>query len=306
MAALAACAAIAALAAPGAAARSPFAWRGIVEGAYGNAWTHAERARVLAWMPRHGFNAYVHAPKNDLFQRTNWRDPYPAAEQAYLSSLNLGVQLGNRGGEASTLDQLGLLYSAMGRLEEAVRFHRQAAEVRAGLTDLAGEGISRGNAADTLVKLGRHDEARRELLRAIECRQPFGHAGEPWKTFAILSDLERAVGNPAAAAEARGRAIQAYLAYRRDGGENQSPSPQLAAAVARAILSGETGAVAADLAQRLERTDLPGYLRALIPALQAVLGGSRDPALADDPDLDYDDAAELLLLLETLAAPPSS
>jgi len=33
---LAACAAIAALAAPGAAARSPFAWRGIVEGAYGN------------------------------------------------------------------------------------------------------------------------------------------------------------------------------------------------------------------------------------------------------------------------------
>jgi hyaluronoglucosaminidase len=31
-------------------------------------------------MPRHGFNAYVHAPKDDLYQRTYWRDAYPAAE----------------------------------------------------------------------------------------------------------------------------------------------------------------------------------------------------------------------------------
>lgn len=64
-------------------ARSPFTWRGVVEGAYGPTWDHAARTRVLRWMPAHGFNAYIHAPKNDLFQRTNWRDPYPAAQQAY-------------------------------------------------------------------------------------------------------------------------------------------------------------------------------------------------------------------------------
>jgi hyaluronoglucosaminidase len=56
-------------------------WRGIVEGQYGRPWTHAERMRILSWMPRHGFNAYVHAPKQDPYQRTNWRDPYPAREQ---------------------------------------------------------------------------------------------------------------------------------------------------------------------------------------------------------------------------------
>jgi hyaluronoglucosaminidase len=33
-------------------------------------------------MSEHGMNAYVHAPKNDLYQRTYWRDPYPAAEMA--------------------------------------------------------------------------------------------------------------------------------------------------------------------------------------------------------------------------------
>jgi len=34
--------------------------------------------------------------------------------------------------------------------------------------------------------------------------------------------------------------------------------------------------------------------------LLAILDGSRDPALATDPALDYDDAAELTLLLEML------
>ncbi|MFL5779963.1 MAG: beta-N-acetylglucosaminidase domain-containing protein, partial [Thermoleophilaceae bacterium] len=65
-----------------ASARSPFAWRGIVEGAYGPTWDHGARSRVLRWMPAHGFNAYVHAPKDDLYQRTYWRDAYPAAEMA--------------------------------------------------------------------------------------------------------------------------------------------------------------------------------------------------------------------------------
>ena len=37
-----------------------------------------------------------------------------------------------------------------------------------------------------------------------------------------------------------------------------------------------------------------------IRALQAIVAGSRDRTLADDPDLDYGMAAEILLLIETL------
>ncbi|MEI2772745.1 MAG: hypothetical protein V9G98_19080 [Candidatus Competibacter sp.] len=74
--------------------------------------------------------------------------------------------------------------------------------------------------AKTLRKLRRLDEARQEIRRAIECKAPFGHAAEPWKTWAILADIETDAGNPAAAAEAKAKAIACYLAYRRDGGEN--------------------------------------------------------------------------------------
>ena len=63
-------------------ATSPLPWRGIIEGAYGRTWTHGERMDMLRWMADHDMNVYVHAPKDDLYQRTQWRDPYPARTQA--------------------------------------------------------------------------------------------------------------------------------------------------------------------------------------------------------------------------------
>lgn len=75
--------------------RSPFPIRGIVEGAYGRPWTSGERPRVLRWMARHGMNTYIHAPKDDLYQRTRWRDPYPAADQrAFDREIRLAERLG--------------------------------------------------------------------------------------------------------------------------------------------------------------------------------------------------------------------
>jgi hypothetical protein len=154
-----------------------------------------------------------------------------------------------------------------------------------------------------LLKLERYDEARREIQRAIECFKPFGHAAEPWKTFGILSDLERAVGNVGAAAQAREQALAAYLAYRRDGGEalmGGGLSARLCAAAAEAIADGHPDQAANELVQLSERQDIPAYLKAMIPALQAILSGSRDRGLAADPNLYYADAAELILLMERL------
>ncbi|HUT11910.1 MAG TPA: tetratricopeptide repeat protein, partial [Thermoguttaceae bacterium] len=224
---------------------------------------------------------------------------FDQAERAYRQSLAIKVQRQDTAGEASSLLELGNLYDAMGRLEEAVAFYRQAADKYVELGDMADEGRTRNNAADTLIKLGRHDEARREIERAIECKEPYGHAAEPWKTWGILYDLEQATGHPQAAAEARAKAVRAFLDYRRAGGENHSGlGPQLCRMVTDAIAQNQTQEGEAALTQLATRPDLPRYAKALIPALQAVLAGNRDPALADDPNLDYDDAAELLLLLE--------
>jgi hypothetical protein len=105
----------------------------------------------------------------------------------------------------------------------------------------------------------------------------------------------------AAADAARKRAISSYLAYRRDGGQNLSGRGEIFGLVAQAIAGGQIPATEAQLAQLEERANLPAYLKVLIPKLQAILHGSRDSALAADPDLRCEDAAEFELLLEALA-----
>ena len=225
-----------------------------------------------------------------------------AAEQAYQRSLQIKMRIGDRTLAATTLNQLGNLYSQMGRREEAVRFYRQAADIAVELGDSKAEGLRRSNAANQLITLQRHDEARRELERAIECKKPFGHAAEPWTTYGILHNLERAVGAPTAATAARQEAIRLYLTYRRDGGENLNRSRQIYDGVRQALADGNAEQVSAELAALAQAPNFPAYLQPLIPALQAILAGDRDPALADDPKLDYDDAVELRLLLEELRA----
>ncbi|MBL7796818.1 MAG: tetratricopeptide repeat protein, partial [Saprospiraceae bacterium] len=220
---------------------------------------------------------------------------YPAAEKAYLESLTIKIREKNKSGEASTLIQLGNLYKLLERLEDAVRVHERATEIYVELKDLRYEGITRSNLADTLFQLHRTAEARTQLLRAIKCKSQFGHVAEPWKTWAILCDLETAEGNLPAAAAARQQALQAYAAYRLAGGESQSNQFRLIVAAAQALQVGQQAQMVDYLQSTLEPGDPTEYV-ALVRRLTALLRGSRDPAVADDPELDYMNVVELRLV----------
>ncbi len=89
---------------------------------------------------------------------------------------------------------------------------------------------------------------------------------------------------------------------RRDGGQNiTNPAlPEVCQMIVQAIHDHREAALQLELQALQTREDLPNYLKPLLPKLLAILQGQRSPTLADDPDLDYDDAAELLLLLEQL------
>jgi tetratricopeptide (TPR) repeat protein len=222
-----------------------------------------------------------------------------AAEDAYRKSLAIKVRLGNVTGQASTLNQLGILYdNDFGRTEEAAALLRQAADKYIEIRDAANEGKVRNGLAIRLRKLRRLDEARQEIRRAIECNAQFGHASSPWASWAVLTDIETDAGNSAAAAEARRHAIASYLAYRRDGGENHSPSGRLSHAVIKALQAQQRSEAEQVIAEY--RETWKHYKNPEADALQAVVAGSRDRALADAPELHYTVAAEILFLIETL------
>jgi tetratricopeptide (TPR) repeat protein len=225
---------------------------------------------------------------------------FEAAEQAYRKSLAINVQQNNPAGEAGSLGQLSNLYDKMGRIEESAIFIRQAADKYVEINDMAKEGVARSNLAIRLIKLKRYDDARQEILRAIECKKPYGHASEPWKTWSIMCDLEQAEGNTEAAAQAREQAIQLFLAYRRDGGENYEPGGRLCYDFEQAIQENKRDEMAALLDELSNDHEIDTSLKSLIAKLQAMLGGSLDPGLAADPELSYKNSAEIIILLEKI------
>ena len=223
------------------------------------------------------------------------------AERAFRQSLGISVQQKDLVGEALRLGELGNLYNDWGLLEEAVKCYSQAANIHIKLGDQRYEGIDHSNLAVTLIKLKHYDEARSELHRAIECKKPYGHAAQTWKTWGVLYHLEQVSGNKQTAAQARQQAIESYLAYRSDGGQSMNPGAQLCALAIRAIEQRDTTELEHDLTQLLEQ-DVPPSAKVMTTKLQAILRGERNPEIADDPNLDYDDAVELILLLEKLGA----
>jgi len=223
-----------------------------------------------------------------------------AAEDAFRKSLAVNGQIGNLGAQALTLNQLGSLYDAMGRPDEAVAWLRQAVQKSVESRDLAIEGTSRTNLGELLRKLARLDQARQELRRAIECKSLSGHATEPWTSWRILADIETDAEDFAAAAEAKQKSIQCYVAYRRDGGENDSGSGRLVLDMTKALRAGGTAVAAEFLAELAADPRATGPFCTFIQALQAVVKGSRDRRLANAPDLDFTMAAEVLFLIETL------
>ena len=225
------------------------------------------------------------------------------ALKACQQALYLYEQQRNRTGIAEVLGELGHLHQVLNQLEEAVLAYRRMADLYAELGDGRGEEASRNKLANVLIQLRRHDEARQELYRASECNLPESPTARNWAIRRGLRDVSQTVENPSVADQARQQSIQKYLAYRQAGGENTNPGSRLCAQIGQAIRAGDTAPLAAKLAQIVASPNVPPAGKLLIKKLQAILAGSRDPALAADPDLHYQYAADIQLLLEDLAKP---
>ena len=66
---------------------SPFAVRGVIEGFYGNPWTHAQRLDWIRFIGARGMNTFVYGPKDDPLVRRRWAEPYDDDALARLAEL---------------------------------------------------------------------------------------------------------------------------------------------------------------------------------------------------------------------------
>jgi len=61
--------------------------RGIIEGFYGEPWTLERRCEAIETISRFKMNTYIYAPKNDLYHRIKWSEPYPKDELQQMKEL---------------------------------------------------------------------------------------------------------------------------------------------------------------------------------------------------------------------------
>jgi hyaluronoglucosaminidase len=68
-------------------ATAPLAVRGVIEGFYGNPWTHEQRLEIVDFLADRGMNTFVYGPKDDPLVRARWRDAYDGAALERLAAL---------------------------------------------------------------------------------------------------------------------------------------------------------------------------------------------------------------------------
>lgn len=67
--------------------REYFPVRGVIEGFYGNPWSHADRLDMITFMEKHGFNTYFYSPKDDPYLREHWQEPHPPEQLRQIEQL---------------------------------------------------------------------------------------------------------------------------------------------------------------------------------------------------------------------------
>ncbi|MGK7927376.1 MAG: CHAT domain-containing protein [Spirulina sp.] len=84
------------------------------------------------------------------------------------SALTFAKEIGDRAGEAQTLNQFGEAYRALGNPQKAREFYENAAIGLREVGDRAGEATALTNLGATLLELERDEEASRHLLDAVK------------------------------------------------------------------------------------------------------------------------------------------
>jgi CHAT domain-containing protein/lipopolysaccharide biosynthesis regulator YciM len=99
---------------------------------------------------------------------------FSAALQYWEQALALYREIGNRQGEAASLDNLGNTYLALGQYERAIAFHEQSLPITREIGDRQGEARSLNNLGNAYSSQGQYERAITFHEQSLEITQEIG------------------------------------------------------------------------------------------------------------------------------------
>jgi hyaluronoglucosaminidase len=126
-----------------------FRWRGVIEGFYGNPWSHEQRLRGAETFGDFGMNVFMIAPKDSQWQRFQWRSPLT---DDFVSTLKEIIDRGLDNGVAvSACVSPGLSVEYSNDADVAAVVHRFAQQAEVGAVHF---GLLLDDIPDTLTHPG--------------------------------------------------------------------------------------------------------------------------------------------------------
>jgi tetratricopeptide (TPR) repeat protein len=96
---------------------------------------------------------------------------------SYNQVLPLRRAVGDRGGEATTLNNIGVIYSDLGEQKQALTYYNQALPLRRAVGDRAGEATTLNNIGLVYSNLGEQQQALVYYNQALPLRRAVGNRG---------------------------------------------------------------------------------------------------------------------------------
>ena len=97
-----------------------------------------------------------------------------SAQQNYLLALKKFRENGDLGGEATSLNNLGLIAKRRGDLAEAEQLQRESLAIKREIGDRQGEAASLINLGNIMKSKSKHDEKRRMFTEAVRIQREIG------------------------------------------------------------------------------------------------------------------------------------
>jgi len=153
------------------------------------------------------------------------------AEDAFISGVQIARKKGNRNLEGAFLNNIGLVYSNQGKLEEALKYHKAALEIDKQIGNPLGQANTLGNIGIVYFNRGKLEEALKYHQAALEIDKqignPLGQASdlnnigivyfnrgkleEALKYHQAALDLHKQIGNPLGQASDLGNIGNVYF-----------------------------------------------------------------------------------------------
>ncbi len=141
------------------------------------------------------------------------------ALEYYSQSLPLLRAVGDRGGEATTLNNIGLVYSALGEQQKALEYYSQSLPLKRAVGDRGGEATTLNSIGLVYSELGEKQKALEYYSQSLPLKRAVGDRGGEATTLNNIGSVYSALGEKQKALEYYSQSLPLKRAVGDRGGE---------------------------------------------------------------------------------------